>query len=275
MQNKDEEVGLLALAAELLLGNLDILLELAHGILEGSTGVIDLIDNQNILANQVGHLEGAHVEPLCAGDLGTGDLLGITTAKILVERETDGLDGNVGVAGALEERSKRSAYARVWFIVDVPENASRDVTTTTDGDHQVGVEVLEDVLGRGLAQFVDLLYSEDVFVLQLCGECRSLHFAGESYLVVSDIVLLGHDGMEVTETRDNKRSILDAVKEKNVFSPKKKKKKSGRCGASPGEFYTFVRFYPFCFSLLFTLLLFYLHLPLLIMLAYIQSKCTR
>jgi hypothetical protein len=42
---------------------------------------------------------------LGAGDLGAGDLLGIATAEILVEGETDGLDGNVGVAGALEEGS--------------------------------------------------------------------------------------------------------------------------------------------------------------------------
>lgn len=103
MQDEDEEVGLLALAAELLLSNLDVLLQLAHGVLQSCTGVIDFVDDENVLANQVGHLEGAHVKPLCAGDLGAGDLFGIATTEILVEGETDGLDGDVGVTGALEE----------------------------------------------------------------------------------------------------------------------------------------------------------------------------
>lgn len=105
VENIDEEVSLLALTAELLLSLLHILLQLAHGILEGCPGVIDLIDDQDVLANQVGHFEGAQVEPLSAGHLGTGDLLGITTAEILIEGQTDGLDGDVGVTGALEEGS--------------------------------------------------------------------------------------------------------------------------------------------------------------------------
>jgi hypothetical protein len=106
VENVDEEVSLLALTAKLLLRLLDILLQLAHGILESCPGVIDLIDDQDVLANQVGHLEGAQVEPLSAGDLGTWDLLGITAAEILIEGQTDGLDGDVGVTGALEERTR-------------------------------------------------------------------------------------------------------------------------------------------------------------------------
>jgi hypothetical protein len=105
VKNKDKEVSLLALTTKLLLGNLDILLKLADSVLKSCTGIIDLVNNQNVLADQVGHLQRAHVKPLGTGDLGTGDLLGIAAAKILVERETDSLDGNVGVAGALEEGS--------------------------------------------------------------------------------------------------------------------------------------------------------------------------
>lgn len=105
MENIDEKVSLLGLTAELLLRLLNILLELAHGILKSCPGVIDLIDDQDVLANQVGHLERAQVQPLSAGDLGAGDLLGITAAEILVERQTDGLDGDVGVTGTLEEGS--------------------------------------------------------------------------------------------------------------------------------------------------------------------------
>ena len=105
VENVDEEVGLLALTAKLLLGLLDVLLEFAHGILQSCAGVVNLVDNQDVLANQVGHLQRAQIEPLGAGHLGANGLLGITTTKILVERQTDSLDGDVGLAGALEERT--------------------------------------------------------------------------------------------------------------------------------------------------------------------------
>lgn len=103
MQNKDEEVSLLALTTKLLLSNLDILLQLTDSVFQGGTGVIDLVDNQDVLADQVGHLEGAQVQPLGTGDLGAGDLFGIAATEILVEGQTNGLDGDVGVTGALEE----------------------------------------------------------------------------------------------------------------------------------------------------------------------------
>lgn len=113
VQDKDEEVGLLAFAAELLLGQLDVLLQFADGIFQGGAGVIDLVDDQDVLADQVGHLEGAQVEPLSTGDLGAGDLLGIAAAEVLVEGQTDGLDGDVGVTGALEEGTKGIERVRI------------------------------------------------------------------------------------------------------------------------------------------------------------------
>lgn len=103
MEHKNEKVRLLALATKLLLGQLDILLELAHGVLQGRPRVINLVDDENVLADQVGHLEGAEIQPLGAGDLGAGDLFGVAAAEVLIEREADGLDGDVGLAGALEE----------------------------------------------------------------------------------------------------------------------------------------------------------------------------
>lgn len=109
MQHEDEKAGLLPLTTKLLLRLLDVLLELTHGVLEGGTGVIDLINNEDILANQVGHLQGAHIQPLRTSDFGTGDFFSIATTQIFVEGETDRLNGDVGVTGALEERSwKRS-----------------------------------------------------------------------------------------------------------------------------------------------------------------------
>jgi len=122
VQDEDEEVSLLALTTKLLLRQLDILLQFTDSVFQGGTGVIDLVDNQNVLADQVGHLEGAHVQPLSTGDLGTGDFLGITAAEVLVQRETDGLDGNVGVTGALKERpardekKKKSQFCALVFV---------------------------------------------------------------------------------------------------------------------------------------------------------------
>lgn len=110
MQNEDKEVSLLALTTKLLLSNLNILLKLTHSVLQSCTGIIDLIDNENVLANQVGHLERAHIQPLCAGDLGTGDLLGITTTQVFIEGETNSLNGDVGVTGALEEGAAGNQY---------------------------------------------------------------------------------------------------------------------------------------------------------------------
>lgn len=103
MQHEDEEVGLLTLATELLLCLLYILLELAHSILQGCPGVVNLVHNQDVLANQVGHFERAQVQPLCASDLGARNLLCITTTQVLIEGQTDGLDGNVGITRAFQK----------------------------------------------------------------------------------------------------------------------------------------------------------------------------
>lgn len=114
VQDEDEEVSLLALTSKLLLSFLDILLQLTHSVLQGGTGVIDLVHDQDVLADQVGHLQRAQVQPLCASHLGARDFLGIAATKVFVKRQTDGLDGDVGVAGALKEGSRES---RVSYAV--------------------------------------------------------------------------------------------------------------------------------------------------------------
>lgn len=43
---------------------------------------------------------------------------------------------------------------------NIPENAGRNITTTTDGNHQVGVEFLEDGIGGLLAQLVHLVVGD-------------------------------------------------------------------------------------------------------------------
>lgn len=49
-----------------------------------------------------------------------------------------------------------SIHARASAGLDLPEDASRDVTTTTDGDHEVRVEILQDGVCRLLAELVHL-----------------------------------------------------------------------------------------------------------------------
>lgn len=107
MKDKDEEVCLLSLTAELLLSHLQVLLQLTDCILQGCPGVIDLVDNEDVLANKIGHLERAKIEPLCPGHLGSGNLFGVATTQVLIERQTDSLNGNVGLAGTLKEGADR------------------------------------------------------------------------------------------------------------------------------------------------------------------------
>lgn len=141
MQDEDAELGLGGVGANALARSLDVLLELLDGVLEGGTGVIDLVDDQDALADKVVHLaESAEVEPLGTSDLGANLLnLGIAT-ELLVEGETDSLDGDVGGAGLLEEGSK---------------DTGGNVATTADSDDQLGLE-LEELDGGLLAQVVHL-----------------------------------------------------------------------------------------------------------------------
>lgn len=146
MEDENSELGLITLAEGLASG-LDILLELLDGVLKGGTGIVDLIDDEDTLANKVLHgTQGSKIEPLGAGDLGTGLLDDIVTEG-LVEGETDGLDGDVGRAGALEERAN---------------DTGGDVATTADGDHQLGVECLENGRSDVLAHVVHLLFRRDI-----------------------------------------------------------------------------------------------------------------
>lgn len=103
MEDKDAKLSLgsRSTLAHTLTGNLDILLELLNSVLKGCSGIVDLINDKDSLADEVMHLaESGQIEPLCSGDLCTGGL-DLIVAEGLVEGETDGLDGDVGRAGLL------------------------------------------------------------------------------------------------------------------------------------------------------------------------------
>lgn len=142
MEDKDAKLSLGLITTHFLAGLLNVLLKLLDGILESGTGVIDLVDNQDALTNKVLEgTQGSHVEPLSTGDLGSGGLnLGVVS-ELLVQGQTNGLDGDVGRAGLLEERS---------------EDAGGNVTTTSDSNHELGLEIGEQLGGGLLAELVYL-----------------------------------------------------------------------------------------------------------------------
>ena len=106
VQYEDAESRLLALTPALLLSLNDVLLQLAHRVFKCGASIVDFIDNENIFANQIGHLEGRKVQPLRSGDFCAWDLdLRIGGAEGFVKGEADGLDGDIGVARFFEERS--------------------------------------------------------------------------------------------------------------------------------------------------------------------------
>lgn len=168
MQDKDAKVRLLPSPAQLLASGLDVLLQLLDRIFERGSCVVDLVHDEDVLAHEVGHLQGAEVQPLCTCDLGAGFFFGAVLPQVLVQRQPDGLDGDIWRAGLLEERSGVLRWVLCFSAtvswLSLPKNAGRHVASTADGDHKVWFEFIEDLRSRELAQLVHLPKSDsDVF----------------------------------------------------------------------------------------------------------------
>ena len=149
MQDENGKLGL-EVAAHLGAGLLDVLLQLLDGVLERGARVVDLVDDQHALADQVGHLaQRGQVEPLRARDLGARrlDVRVGRVGQLLVQRQADGLDGDVGAAGLLEERT---------------QDPRGHVAAAADGHHQLRLEVGQDPRRRLLAQPVHLVWARAV-----------------------------------------------------------------------------------------------------------------
>lgn len=141
VKNKDAKLSLGRIRSHLLPRRLNVLLQLLDRILQRRPRIVHLVDNQHPLADQVLHLaQRGEVEPLGPGHLGPGGL-DLVAAERLVEGQADGLDGDVGRPGLLEERA---------------EDAGGDVAAAADGDHELGLELGEELASRLLAQLVDL-----------------------------------------------------------------------------------------------------------------------
>ena len=183
MENENGKLGL-EVAPDLGAGLLDVLLQLLDGVLEGGARVVDLVDDQDAFADQVRHLaQGSQVEPLGARDLGADglDLDVDGLGQALVQGQADGLDGDVGAAGLLEERA---------------QDAGGHVAAAADGDHQLRLEVGQDLRRGLLAQLVHLLFCIAGLVAVRGGSCCGIRDSArtrrDAYIVVRDEDFLDH-----------------------------------------------------------------------------------
>lgn len=113
VQNENRKRRLFTLTAQVLLRNFHVLFQFPDSIFKSRTGVVHLVHDENVLADQVGHLQRAQIQPLRPRNLGSGDLLGVIEAEILVERQTNRLNRNVGLTRALQEGAREmDALAR-------------------------------------------------------------------------------------------------------------------------------------------------------------------
>ena len=157
VEDEDAECGLhlwVLLEVDALSGGLisGVLLELAEGVVEGGSGVVDLVDDENVLADQV-ELALLVVDPLGALD-GDTELLGLTitsSVDVLVQGEDNSEDAHSGHTLLLEECT---------------EDTGRDETTTTDSDDVVWLELL-DALSGDLAQLVHVVVGDVLFLVDL------------------------------------------------------------------------------------------------------------
>lgn len=76
--------------------NLNIFTQFLYSVLQCSPGVVNLIDNENVLADQISVFQRGKIEPLGSGDFCARFLLrAIFRDKFLVQGQPDGLDRNI------------------------------------------------------------------------------------------------------------------------------------------------------------------------------------
>lgn len=149
--------------------SLNILLQLLHRILQRSPRIVHLIDNQYILANKTRHLQRRQVKPLgtCNFCSWCFNRLAWVTARGegFVKGQTDGLDWDIRRGWAFEEGAvccqrycvcteRQKGSYRV--ICKLPEYPGWNISSSSDGDHEIGMKDIEDMLRGCLAEFVDL-----------------------------------------------------------------------------------------------------------------------
>lgn len=118
----------------------DVLLELGDRIVERGSGVIDLVDDDHVFADKRVQVvaQVAEIKPLGPDDL-LADGVRLGVAHVLVERQADGLDGDVALP--VSEKG--------------PEDSGGDEAAASDGNDKVDASAAGfDFLGRFLAKLV-------------------------------------------------------------------------------------------------------------------------
>lgn len=148
--------------------SLNILLQLLHRILQCCPRVVHLIDNQYILANKTRHLQRRQVEPLGTCDFCSWrfNRLGWIAAggEGFVKGQADCLDGDIRRGGAFEERAVccqrycvcTESRGKLWSRSKLPEYSGWNISSSSNGDHEIGLKLIKDVFRGCLAEFVDL-----------------------------------------------------------------------------------------------------------------------
>lgn len=172
MQHENTKPRISASTRHISSRSLNIFLQLLNCILQRCACVVHLIHNQYVFANETRHLQCRQVEPLGTGDFCSRrfDRLGWVAARGegFVEGKADGLDGNIGRGGAFEEgtvccqrdfvyagREEEGSYGGGG---KVPEYSGWDISSSSDGNHEIRLKLIEDVFGGCLAEFVDLRF---------------------------------------------------------------------------------------------------------------------
>jgi hypothetical protein len=162
MQHENRKLCFLSFPSLLLAYRCHILFQLFDRVIQSCPRIINFIDNQDVLSNQVFHLQRGEIKPLGACDLCANLFDGVST-KLFVEGETDGLDRNVGMAGLFEKRAIDTLLVKSFSwtccetaCMDVPKDSSWDVSSSTDGYDEVWTQVIEDLSSGSLAHFVHL-----------------------------------------------------------------------------------------------------------------------
>ena len=141
MENKNAESRLLLSSPELLPRHFHVFLQLPDSIFQGGSCIIDLIDDQYVFADQIGHFEGGKVKPLSPSDFGTRLLHRPIFTKVLVEREPNSLYRDICRSWAFDEGSNKLLRGEScdWGLRQLPQDSCRNVAASADGDHEVGL----------------------------------------------------------------------------------------------------------------------------------------
>lgn len=168
MQHENTKPRVTASPGHISSRSLNILLQLLHRILQCCPRVVHLIDNQYILANKTRHLQRRQVEPLGTCDFCSWrfNRLGWVAAggEGLVKGQADCLDGDIRRGGAFEERAVccqrycvcTESRGKLWSRSKLPEYSGWNISSSSNGDHEIGLKLIKDVFRGCLAEFVNL-----------------------------------------------------------------------------------------------------------------------